>query len=184
MKTSNSLTAIRRRDRAIEDDAWIRALLRRAPFAALATVHDGQPFINTNTFVYDERENAIFLHTARTGRTSDNVGSSDRVCVSVSEMGRIVPADTAFSMSVEYAGVTVFGRATLLADNAEKHAALRLLLDKYVPHLTLGVDYADMTEDELARTSVYRVEIEAWSGKQKQVAPDYPGAFTYGERHD
>ena len=39
---------------AIDDDAWIVELQGRAPMAQLATVHDGQPFINSNLFAYDE----------------------------------------------------------------------------------------------------------------------------------
>lgn len=179
----NGIADVRRRDRAIDDEGWIREFLGRAPFAALATVHEGRPFVNTNTFVYDEDAHAIYMHTARHGRTSDNVAAAEQVCLSVSEMGRMVPADTAFSMSVEYAGVTVFGRATLLSERADKRAALRLLLGKYFPHLTLGRDYGDMSDDELRRTSVYRIEIDAWSGKQKHVDADYPGAFTYGGPH-
>ena len=62
-------THTRRPDRAVEDEAWIVALLKRAPFAAMATVHDGQPFVNTNLFAYDEADHVIYMHTARTGRT-------------------------------------------------------------------------------------------------------------------
>ena len=39
----------------------------------LATVHDGQPCVNSNIFAYDEERNAIYLHTARSGRTRDTV---------------------------------------------------------------------------------------------------------------
>ena len=27
--------------------------------------------------------------------------------------------------------------------------------------------------------AVYRIDIEAWSGKKKEVAPDFPGAYRY-----
>jgi hypothetical protein len=30
------------------------------------------------------------------------------------------------------------------------------------------------------RTTVYRVDIDEWSGKRKSVAADFPGAFVYG----
>ena len=39
------LAEVRRRDRAVTDDGWIRGLLHRAPFGTLATVRDGQPFV-------------------------------------------------------------------------------------------------------------------------------------------
>ena len=43
------------------------------PVGALATIHDGQPFINSNLFVYDEQAHCIYMHTARVGRTQANV---------------------------------------------------------------------------------------------------------------
>jgi len=172
---------VRRSDRAVEDEAWICALLHRAPMGTLATVYDGQPFINSNLFVYDETARAIYMHTARLGRTRTNIDAYDRVCFSVSEMGRLLPADTALEFSVEYNGVVVFGCGTVISDPAEATAALQKLLDKYFPHMRPGEEYRPITPEELARTAVYRIQIESWSGKKKAVADDFPGAFRYGE---
>jgi uncharacterized protein len=174
------INAVRRADRAVEDEEWIRALLHRAPMGNLATIHDGQPFINSNLFVYDEANHAIYMHTARYGRTRSNVEGDERVCFSVSEMGRLLPASEALEFSVEYAGVTLFGNASIVTDEQEGKRALQMLLDKYAPHLRPGEDYRPITDDELKRTSVYKIAIESWSGKRKQVAADFPGAYYYG----
>ena len=171
---------VRRKDRAVEDEAWIRDMLHRVPFGTLATVHDGQPFINTNLFVFDQALHAIYMHTAKVGRTRANVEAEERVCFSVSEMGRLLPADTALEFSVEYAGVVVFGRAAIVEDQEQARRALQLLLDKYFAHLRPGRDYRPITPQELARTTVYRISIEHWSGKKKEAGADFPGAFLYG----
>jgi uncharacterized protein len=171
---------VRRRDRAVEDEQWIKDLLQRAPMGMLATVHDGQPYINSNLFVYDAALDIIYMHTARYGRTRSNIDGDTRVCFSVSEMGRLLPADTALEFSVEYGGVAVFGHGEVVIDSEEAATALQALLDKYAPHLHPGVDYEGVTAQELARTAVYRITIEEWSGKRKQVPEDFPGAFFYG----
>ena len=171
---------VRRTDRAVEDESWIREFLGRAAIGHLATVHEGQPFINSNLFVYDEAAHAIYMHTARLGRTRSNVEADERACFSVSEMGRILPADEALEFSVEYAGVTVFGKATLIDGDTAKHA-LQMLLDKYAPHLKPGEHYRPTTDDELKRTAVFRISVDAWSGKRKVAEPDFPGAFIFGE---
>jgi len=181
MSIPTDLTRLRRPDRGVEDDAWIKDFLRRAPMGALATVADGQPFINSNLFVYDESAHAIYLHTARQGRTRTNVEGDKRVCFSVSEMGRFLPADTALEMSVEYAGVVVFGRGSVVTHNDEARRALQLLLDKYCPHLRPGRDYRPITDDETSRTSVFRIQITEWSGKKKEAPADFPGAFLFGK---
>lgn len=93
-------------------------------------------------------------------------------------MGRLLPAPEALEFSVEYAGVVAFGRGRVVEDRQEARAALQMLLDKYAPHLRPGVDYRATTNDELRRTAVYRIDIETWSGKQKEVSEDFPGAFS------
>jgi nitroimidazol reductase NimA-like FMN-containing flavoprotein (pyridoxamine 5'-phosphate oxidase superfamily) len=170
---------VRRTDRAVDDDAWIAEMLRTAPFAAVATVSDGQPFINNNIFAFDEAERAIYMHTASLGRTRSNVAADERCCLSVSRMGRLLPHETAFGMSVEYASVVVFGRARVIEDPAERERGLQRLLDKYFGHLRPGVDYSGGTLQQLAMTSVYRIEIDEWSGKRKQADADHPGAFLF-----
>lgn len=172
---------MRRSDRQITDEAWIKSFLRRAAYGTLATSVDNQPFINTNLFVYDESTQAIYLHGAKTGRTPANLAANNRVCFSISEMGRLLPADEAAEFSVEYSGVMIFGNVTLIDAASEKERGLQLLLDKYFPHLQPGPDYRPITPAELKQTAVYRLDIEQWSGKQKKADEDFPGAFYYDE---
>jgi nitroimidazol reductase NimA-like FMN-containing flavoprotein (pyridoxamine 5'-phosphate oxidase superfamily) len=169
-------SAVRRRDRG-KEETWIKAALANAPYGFLATVADGHPFINSNLYVYDEGEHCIYMHTARLGRTRSNLESSEPVCFSVAAMGRLLPAAEALEFSVEYSGVTVFGRGRVVEDDAEKERGLQLLMDRYAPHLKPGRDYRPITAGELKRTAVFRIDIDEWSGKQKQVEPEFPGAF-------
>jgi uncharacterized protein len=181
MPKSDAPNYVRRRDRAVEDEAWITEFLQTAPIGVLATVDDGQPFINSNLFVFDESRDCIYMHTAKAGRTRTNIEQPEaRVCFSIMEMGRLLPAPTARNFSVEYAGVTVFGTACVVEDLAEAVESLRLLMLKYAPHLEPDVDYVLATEDDLKATSVYRIQIEAWSGKKKEVFEPFEGAFWYG----
>jgi nitroimidazol reductase NimA-like FMN-containing flavoprotein (pyridoxamine 5'-phosphate oxidase superfamily) len=171
----------RRPDRG-KDDAWIRAYLKVAPIGFLATVDSsGQPFLNSNLFVYDEDEHCIYLHTARRGRTRDNVEAHEKVCFSVAGMGRMLPADEALEFSVEYAGVVVFGTGRVVEDLDEARRGLQMLLERYAPHLEAGRDYRAITPEEMKRTSTYRIDIEAWSGKQKEERADFPGAYEMPE---
>lgn len=179
--STDERTELRRSDRSA-DDAWIRAFLREAPVGVLATVEGDQPFVNSNLFVYDEGRHAIYLHTARAGRTRSNVEAHEKVAFTAFEMGRLLPADEALEFSVEYGGVVAFGTASLVSDPEEAERGLQLLLDKYAPHLKPGRDYRPITTDELKRTSVFRLDIESWSGKRKWEAPEFPGAFEYADR--
>jgi nitroimidazol reductase NimA-like FMN-containing flavoprotein (pyridoxamine 5'-phosphate oxidase superfamily) len=173
-------TEIRRKDRA-KDDTWIKPFLRRAPIGVMATSYQDQPFINTRLFVYDETAHAIYTHGAKSGRTPATIAENNRVCFSVSEMGRLLPADEAVEVSVEFAGVVAFGQVSIIDDEAEAKHALQLLMDKYFPHLEPGEDYRPTDAKDLKITTVFRIDIDSWSGKAKKAPHDFPGAFYYGE---
>ncbi|MBI4854163.1 MAG: pyridoxamine 5'-phosphate oxidase family protein [Acidobacteria bacterium] len=170
---------VRRKDREVKDEAWIYEKLHKIPFGSFSTVYNGQPFINTNIFVYDEEKHVIYLHTAHQGRTRTNAEKSERVCFSISEIGRFLPAKTAKTMSVEYAGVVIFGTVSIVEDEIEARHGLALLMKKYFPHLKVGQDYQDVTLEDLGQTTIYRINIEQLSAKKKQEADDFPGAFFY-----
>ncbi|MEM9955499.1 MAG: pyridoxamine 5'-phosphate oxidase family protein [Chloroflexota bacterium] len=171
-------TTVRREDRAVDDEAWIKQFLHRADVGTLATVHDGQPFLNQNLFVYDESQHAIYIHTARKGRTRANVEEHEKVSFAIMEMGRLLPAEQALEFSVEYAGVVVFGTSSIVNDETEATDALQQMLDKYAPHLSAEHDYRPPVPEELKRTSVFKVSIDAWSGKKKEIDA-FEGAFWY-----
>ena len=167
-----------RKDRA-KDDAWIKAYLQRVPFGMIATEFEGQPFLKPTSFVYVEAENAIYIHGALVGRMRTNIECNPRVCFSIAEMGRLLPADTAMEVGVEYASVVVFGLVEVITDSGVAKHGLQLLLDRYFPHLKPGVDYREIIPQELDITAVYRIKIDSWSGKEEYTRPDFPGAFNY-----
>jgi nitroimidazol reductase NimA-like FMN-containing flavoprotein (pyridoxamine 5'-phosphate oxidase superfamily) len=163
-------TRMRRSDRAVTDEAEIAAFLGRSAIGFVATSLDQQPYIHSNLFWFDNRTRAIYFHTALEGRTRGNIESNPRVCFTAAEMGRLLPADTALEFAVEYSSVCAFGTARLVHNDEEKRRALQGLLDKYFPDLRPGQDYRPITDDEMGRTAVFAIDIEAWSAKRKSVA--------------
>jgi len=182
-KSREQLNKIRRSNRA-KDDGWIREFLHRGGMGTMATSTNGQPFLVTRNYAYDEERNALYMHGAKKGRTIENVRANNAVCFSVSEMGRLLPADKALEVGIEYAGVIVFGKAYIVDDDKEASHGLQLLLDKYFPHLTSGADYEPISPESLKITAVFRIVIESWSGKEKKVEDDFPGAFYFNELQD
>jgi len=178
---NDPVTTVRRDDRAVTDETWFKHFLKTASVGTLATIHDGQPFLNQNLFVYDDQTNALYIHTARKGRTRANIEQYQKVSFAIMEMGRLLPADEALEFSVEYAGVVIFGTSSIIEDDAEATRVLQLMLDKYAPHLSAGSDYRPPVPAELKRTSVFKVTIDDWSAKKKEVDA-FDGAFWYPEQ--
>ncbi len=109
--------------------------------------------ISHSSTVYDQDAHCVTLHTARVGRTRANIERHARVCFTVMEMGRLLPAEEALEFRVEYAGATIFGEADIISDEREAERALQMLLEKYAPQLRPGRDYRPPIAEELRRAS-------------------------------
>ncbi|HUU54245.1 MAG TPA: pyridoxamine 5'-phosphate oxidase family protein [Armatimonadota bacterium] len=164
-----AVNRVRRRDRAVEDDAWIRSYLKEAPFGVLATEHGGQPFLTPLNFAYDEDSHALYFHGARTGRLFTNLAANPLVCFNACRMGALISASEGCAFDVEYDSVIVFGRARLIDDQAAIVHGLRLLVGKYAPDRPRAERSQPFLPSDVARTAVYRLDIDAWSAKRNPV---------------
>ena len=89
----------------------------------------------------------------------------------------------ALDFGVEYRSVIIFGKARRV-ELEEASYALRLLMEKYAPHLEFGVDYSAFKPQCPNAAAVYRVDIERWSGKKNEAAVDHPGAYDFLEKRE
>ena len=184
MNSSQSLkpfVKVRRADREIKDELWIQAFMRNSSFGFLATSYQGQPFAHVNIFAYDPDDHAIYLHNAEQGRTPHNISIDERVCFTVAEMGRLLPAKSARNFSVEYSSVVIFGTAEIITDPDQLLHGLQLLLIKYFPDYEAGKDYPQLDLSQLEGVIVIKINILEWSAKQKMATDDFPGAFYFHE---
>jgi nitroimidazol reductase NimA-like FMN-containing flavoprotein (pyridoxamine 5'-phosphate oxidase superfamily) len=159
-------TAGQRLPETARDEAWMRAFLHAAQVAHIATQWEYQPFVTPTTFWFDEANQRILFHSNLAGRIRANAERHPKVCLEVSEMGRLLPSNIALEFSLQYRSVLVFGTVRVLETDEEKRAVLNSLLDKYFPNMKAGREYRPITDKELKRTSVYELKIESWSGKE------------------
>ena len=124
---SVSRTAFQRLPEYQRDDAWIRGFLREAKVGHIASVQDGQPFLNPTTFWFDEEEHQIIFHSNVAGRIRANIENNPRVCFEASELGKMLPANVALEFSLQFRSVTVFGKARLISDTEEARRVMKRL---------------------------------------------------------
>ena len=163
---SESPTAFQRLPEYQRGDAWIRAFLREAKVGHIASVQDGQPFLNPSTFWFDEANHQIVFHSNVTGRIRSNIEQDLRVCFEAFELGKMLPANVALEFSLQFRSVIVFGTARLIDDPNEARRVMYGLIHKYFPAMTAGQEFREITDKELKRTSIYAIQIEEWSGKE------------------
>ncbi|HNA90353.1 MAG TPA: pyridoxamine 5'-phosphate oxidase family protein [Anaerolineales bacterium] len=159
-------TAFQRRPHLTKDDAWIREFINTVKVGRFATSVDGQPFINTSTFWYDEVGHQIVFHSNLAGRIRSNIEYNPKVSFEASVLGQLLPSNVALEFSLQFRSVVAFGTARVVTDPDEMRRLLYGLINKYFPELKPGQEYREITEKELRATSVYAIKIEEWSGKE------------------
>lgn len=159
-------TAFQRRPHLTRDEAWIRAYLKEAQVGHIATSDGGQPFVTPSTFWFDEDHHQIVFHSNIAGRVRSNIEANPKVCLEVSELGKLLPSNVALEFSLQYRSVMVYGTARLVANPDEAKRLLYGLITKYFPKMQVGREYREITDKELRATSVYVIAIESWSGKE------------------
>lgn len=177
----NRSDTVRYAPRAVEDDAWIEALLLEEPMGVVGLVDDGSPYLVNQLFVYDPEAAAIYFHGAHTGKTRrlvEGEGSND-ACLTVSRMGRLLPAEMPVDFDVEYESVVVYGTVDLVKGEEAKRAVLEQIMAKFAPQLAPGEDYEPIAASSIERTSVYRLDVEGWSGKENEIGQAFEGAYDY-----
>ncbi|THF87891.1 pyridoxamine 5'-phosphate oxidase family protein [Deinococcus sp. KSM4-11] len=163
--------SLSRRPQNRRDDAWIQALLLRVRIGRVATVWqsaDGHAtlFITPLAFAYRPQEHDLVYHTNITGRLRANTGQGHPATFEASEIGGLLPSSSPLELSVQYRSVIVFGTAHLIDDVDGKRRALTTLSERLFPDLTVGRETRPILDSDLARTSVYSLKIERWSGKE------------------
>ena len=148
-------TAFQRLPEYQRDDEWIRAFLREARVGHIASAREGKPFLNPSTFWFDEENHQIIFHSNLAGRIRSNIETNPKVCFESSELGKMLPSNVALEFSLQFRSVTVFGTARLITNPEEARKVLYGLIHKYFPEMTAGIEFRQITDKELARTSIY-----------------------------
>lgn len=126
----------------------------------VAYVAQGEPRqIATLYFTDDEY---LYLHGNRQSALLKHMVAGGEVCVTVTIVDGVVVARSGFHCSMNYRGVTLFGKGEGLSD--EQH---RWALDQFVAALVPGHERAvrEPTAQELAATAVARVPLNEMSAK-------------------
>ena len=161
--------SVSRRPGNRRSDEWVVGLLTRLQVCRIATRWDEWTFINPTTFVYRPATHDIVFHSNLAGRMRANAERAgdlgEQVCFEASEFGRLLASNDPLELSMQYRSVIVFGPVSLL-EGAAARRGLEDLSGKMFPALRPGMHMRPITDDDLARTSVYSLKVGEWSGKE------------------
>jgi nitroimidazol reductase NimA-like FMN-containing flavoprotein (pyridoxamine 5'-phosphate oxidase superfamily) len=130
-------------------------------------VDDGQPYVIPT--IHARVDEVLYLHGAPANHLLKTLEAGLDACVTATLLDGLVLARSAFHHSVNYRSVCIFGKASLVTDEAEKTAALTALVE----HVLAGrsTDARPPTLSELRSTTVLRLPIVEASAKVRVGPP-------------
>lgn len=126
-----------RRKKQLLNLAESEQILREANTAMLGlSGDDGYPYVVPVNYAYVDGK--IYFHSAKAGHKIDAIMRSDKVTLCVVQHDELVPE----ALTTYFRSVTVFGRARVLENDAEKLAAAQKFGMRFYP-------YKDKVDNEI-----------------------------------
>lgn len=148
------------------DRAVVHATLDEALVAHLAVATDEGPRVLPTT--YARIGEVVYVHGSIANRTLREA-SGAAVCLAVTLLDGLVLARSAFHHSMNYRSVVVYGTARVVADLAEKGAALDAIVERAAPGRS--AEARPPTEVELRSTLVLAIPLVEVSAKVRTGGP-------------
>lgn len=148
-----------RRSRQQMSQADVLAVVARGTSGVLALVDaDGEPYAVPLSYAY--RDGKFYFHSAQSGHKVDAVKHCARASFCIVDRDEVVPEH----YTTHYRSVIAFGGIRILADDAERLEALRLIGDRYYP----GHEDALRQEIEkfFSKACVMEMNVERITGKE------------------
>ena len=148
-----------RRNRQQLSKEECEGILNQCTSGVLALSGDGgYPYAVPLSYVYSD--GAIIFHSAVQGHKVDAIKRDSRCSFCVIEQDEIKPAE----LTTYFRSVIVFGRISIVEDEAEKVQLLRLLGRRYSPDNEDGLQHE--IDKSLDHVLLLRLDIERMSGKE------------------
>ena len=153
--------------RGCNDLDTINQILDEALVVHVGFVVDNQPFVIPMGYGRDGEQ--LYLHGSTASRMLQNLEKGIEICVTATLLDGIVMARSLFHHSMNYRSAVLFGRATLVKDDAEKMHALKVLSEHMAPGR--WEQARKPTVKEVKGTTVLAFPIEEGSAKVRRGAP-------------
>ena len=147
--------------RGVYDREAVYRILDEGLVCHIGFVAEGKPVVIPTG--YGRKDDMLYIHGSPASRMFRAMAKGAEVCVTVTLVDGVVLARSAFHHSMNYRSVVIFGKATLLEDDAAKREALRVFTEHVAPGRWAEV--RQPSEKELHATTVLAIPLEEVSAK-------------------
>ncbi len=143
------------------DAASIYGILDKEFICQIGFVHDEHPVVIPT--IYGRKDDTLYFHGANVSRMLQSLEGGVNLSLNVTRTNALVLARSAFHHSLNYESVTLFGKAELVEDQAEKITALHIISDQIL--IDRWEEVRQPNQKELNVTKVLKFSIKEGSAK-------------------
>jgi hypothetical protein len=147
--------------RGAYDTATIYGILDKEFICQIGFVHNDHPVVIPT--IYGRKGDALYFHGANVSRMLQSLEDGVNMSLNVTRTNALVLARSAFHHSLNYESVTLFGKAELVEEEAEKITALHIISDQILKDRWEEVRQPN--QKELNVTKVLKFSISEGSAK-------------------
>ncbi|MFO7576502.1 MAG: pyridoxamine 5'-phosphate oxidase family protein [Pelovirga sp.] len=152
---------MRRHEKEVTDRTELEEILQQGRICHLAIPAGAVPYLVPMNYAY--RDGQLYFHSAPAGRKMELLQSQPLVSFSVVIDGGVVETEEACNWSSRFRSVIGQGRIELVEREADKCAALHLLMAQFSDkHFTFAAR-------QVAATAIFRLVITTMSGKESRM---------------
>jgi len=154
---------MRKKERKIEDQEQINAVIEKADVCRIALIEDGLPYIVAMNFGYKQANpSVLYFHCANSGRKIDIIEKNNRACFQMDVDHELITAKRACGFTMNFKSIIGYGKISKVSDNDEKIEGLNYIMKQYT-----GKDQFGYEDKMLNITTILKLEIDSITGKQK-----------------
>lgn len=135
-----------KKERAIREQAELLRIIKKGKYLTLALCRNGEPYIVTLSYGYDESKNVFYFHSRRRGMKADFILGNPQVCATIIEDRGYIMNECAH----EFRSVIIRGNMFFVESIEEKKYGMDILLK----HLEDNPD--KIRRESLSNDMVYR----------------------------
>ncbi|MHA2026053.1 MAG: pyridoxamine 5'-phosphate oxidase family protein [Candidatus Thorarchaeota archaeon] len=155
------MRGIRRKEKKIESEEEMIAIIMSAQYVTVAMSTKNEPYLATLSHGYDREKNCIYFHCAQEGKKIDILNENNVVWgQALEDHGYAEGACDHLYATTQFKGKVVF-----VKDAEEKRHALSLMVHQIEPNPEKLIE-EQVTEDSVKRINIGRIDIEYMSGKK------------------
>lgn len=161
-------TIIRESDEGCYDREMMYTILDEALICHVAFSHGDQPFNVPMTFA--RLDDDLFIHASTKSRIFNELSKGINACVSITLLDGIVFAKSAYSHSMNFRSVMMFGSMTPVTEKEEKLRIGEALVEKM--RRGRWKDCRKPSDKELSVTGFLKLKIDKFSSKIRTGPPE------------